>query len=162
MAASNTLGATALSSYGRFWISLAMILTPGGFNIQGSYTNPVHFNYALGFFLMVLNTLRIYIYYCLLYPQGWFIFTLLLWLVTFKSTVVFCLLFLWVWLTYLMLSLSYLLTPDISGGAQNVHFQKAGGMFGLLAAFFAWYVALAGLADDSNRYAKPFMIPLRC
>lgn len=53
MAAGNTFGATALGSYGGFWISLAIVLTPGGFNIAGSYTNPVHFNYAFGFFLMV-------------------------------------------------------------------------------------------------------------
>ena len=30
----NTFGATALSSYGGFWISFAIILTPGGFNIE--------------------------------------------------------------------------------------------------------------------------------
>lgn len=35
MAAGNTFGATALSSYGGFWISLAMIFTPGGFDIEG-------------------------------------------------------------------------------------------------------------------------------
>lgn len=53
MAVGNTFGATALSSYGGFWISFAIILTPGGFGIVDSYTNPVEFNYALGFFLYV-------------------------------------------------------------------------------------------------------------
>lgn len=53
MAAGNTFGATALTSYGGFWISLAIVLTPGGFGIQASYENPVHFYYAFGFFLMV-------------------------------------------------------------------------------------------------------------
>lgn len=33
---------------------------------------------------------------------------------------------------------------------------KAGGFFGLLAAFAAWYNALAGIADDSNRYVLIF------
>lgn len=28
---------------------------------------------------------------------------------------------------------------------------KAGGFFGLLTAFLAWYNALAGMMDDSNR-----------
>jgi succinate-acetate transporter protein len=51
-----------------------------------------------------------------------------------------------------MLALAYILTPNITGGAPNKGLQEAGGMFGLLAAFFAWYVALAGIADDSNRY----------
>jgi succinate-acetate transporter protein len=53
MAIGNTFGATALSSYGGFWISFAIVLTPGGFNIAGSYSDPQHFNFALGFFLMV-------------------------------------------------------------------------------------------------------------
>ena len=34
MAVGNTFGATALSSYGGFWLSFAIILTPGGFQIQ--------------------------------------------------------------------------------------------------------------------------------
>lgn len=55
MAAGNTFGATALSSYGGFWISLAIVLTPGGFGIQASYENPLHFYYAFGFFLMVFH-----------------------------------------------------------------------------------------------------------
>lgn len=34
MAVGNTFGATALSSYGGFWLSFAIILTPGGFEIE--------------------------------------------------------------------------------------------------------------------------------
>ena len=34
----NTFGATALSSYGGFWLSFAVILTPGGFNIEAQLT----------------------------------------------------------------------------------------------------------------------------
>lgn len=98
MAQGNTFGATAQGSYGGFWISLAIVLTPGGFNIASQYTNPVYFNYAFGFFLM-----------------GWFIFTFILWLCTLKSTVVFCALFFTVWMTFL-LGISYILTPDIVGG----------------------------------------------
>lgn len=56
MAVGNTFGATALSSYGGFWISFAILLTPGGFEIEetvigaegeGGWDNVV------GFFLMV-------------------------------------------------------------------------------------------------------------
>ena len=57
----------------------------------------------------------------------------------------------------LMLGLSYLYTPSIEGGSNNSGLQKAGGMFGLLAAFLAWYVALAGLADNNNSF---FTIPV--
>ena len=36
MAIGNTFGATALTWYGGFWISLAISFTPGGFGIQKS------------------------------------------------------------------------------------------------------------------------------
>jgi len=56
MAVGNTFGATALSSYGGFWISFAIILTPGGFEIEeGILTaggEKALFD-SLGFYLMV-------------------------------------------------------------------------------------------------------------
>jgi succinate-acetate transporter protein len=36
MAVGNTFGATALSSYGGFWIAFGITLTPGGFEIIAS------------------------------------------------------------------------------------------------------------------------------
>ena len=56
MAVGNTFGATALSSYGGFWLSFAIILTPGGFAIEEAYTSAqsaTAFLDAFGFFLMV-------------------------------------------------------------------------------------------------------------
>jgi succinate-acetate transporter protein len=38
-------------------------------------------------------------------------------------------------------------------GAESIPLNKAGGYFGLFAAFMAWYNALAGIADD--RYVVP-------
>jgi len=55
MAVGNTFGATALSSYGGFWISFAIILTPGGFDIiqdLGGLTSPAFTN-SFGLYLMV-------------------------------------------------------------------------------------------------------------
>ena len=55
MAVGNTFGATALSSYGGFWIAFGIILTPGGFGIveaEGS-----EFADAFGLFLMVFSPL---------------------------------------------------------------------------------------------------------
>ena len=57
MAVGNTFGATALSSYGGFWISFAIVLTPGGFNIVNTLesngkTVPQFLN-SFGLFLMV-------------------------------------------------------------------------------------------------------------
>ena len=82
------------------------------------------------------------------------IFTFLLWLCTLRSTVVFSSLFLSLWITFLLLATSYIVTPNVNGGVQNENLQKAGAMFGLIAAFLAWYVAFAGIADDSNRYVN--------
>jgi hypothetical protein len=67
-------------------------------------------------------------------------------------------LFLTLDLAFLCLGIGYL---DHTNGAPNLTAIKAGGGFGLLAAFLAWYNAFAGLADSSNRYvllaASPFV-----
>jgi succinate-acetate transporter protein len=134
MAVGNTFGATALSSYGGFWISFAIILTPGGFEIVsalGGGTSKMFLD-SMGFFLI-----------------GWFIFTTILLFCTLRSTVMFFLLFFWLDLAFLLLGIGYL---QNSGGAPNSGCIKAGGLFGLLAAFWAWYNAFAGIADSTNRY----------
>merc|ERR1711985_137097 len=76
MAVGNTFGATALSSYGGFWIGTAIILTPGGFQIEDTLItdngNEINFLNSFGLYLM-----------------GWFIFTFLLLMCTLRSTVAF-------------------------------------------------------------------------
>ena len=52
-------------------------------------------------------------------------------------------------MTFLLLGIGYL-NPN-SAGSPNPPVIKAGGFFGLLAAFLAWYNAMAGILDDSNR-----------
>ncbi|EXJ81316.1 hypothetical protein A1O3_07606 [Capronia epimyces CBS 606.96] len=140
MAVGNTFGATALSSYGGFWISFAIILTPGGFEIESTIEATAGgkaFLDCLGFYLM-----------------GWFIFTTILLFCTLKSTVAFFLLFFTLDLTFLLLGIAYL-QPE--NGAPRTSCLRAGGSFGILAAFLAWYNALAGLADTSNSF---FIIPV--
>ncbi|KAI9743612.1 MAG: hypothetical protein M1818_002928 [Claussenomyces sp. TS43310] len=137
MAVGNTFGATALSSYGGFWLSFAIVLTPGGFDIAAQYTGD-EFASAFGFFL-----------------TGWFIFTTILLICTLRSTVAFFLLFFFLDLTFLLLSIGYYY-PTAEGGA-NPTIVKAGGWFGLFTSFVAWYNALAGIADDSNSF---FVIPV--
>ncbi|XXH03011.1 hypothetical protein Hte_009401 [Hypoxylon texense] len=138
MAVGNTFGATALSSYGGFWISYAIILTPG-FNVLGDYTLQADTDSALGFFL-----------------TGWFIFTFLLLLCTVRSTVMFFLLFFTLDIAFLMLACNYY---ALSNGATHaaLRLQQAGGGFGIIAAFLAWYNAFAGIADSSNSF---FLIPV--
>jgi succinate-acetate transporter protein len=62
MAVGNTFGATVLSSYGGFWISVGIIFTPGGFNIMASLTEagggkPTMFYDSFALMLMVRPSL---------------------------------------------------------------------------------------------------------
>ena len=63
MAVGNTFGATALSSYGGFWISYAIIFIPGGFEIIDSIVKVDHvtgLNYVVGLWLLVSFVLPIW------------------------------------------------------------------------------------------------------
>jgi hypothetical protein len=82
--------------------------------------------------------------------KGWFIFTTILTLLTLRSTVAFFLLFLTLDLAFFFLALGY--AHRNAKGTPTSGLIKTGGFFGLLASFLAWYNALAGIADDSNRY----------
>lgn len=130
MAVGNTFGATALSSYGGFWISYAILLTPAwGITAE---TGPYEGDAAspIGFFL-----------------TGWFIFTTLLLVCTLRSTLAFFSLFFTLDLAFLFLSCEqYAL--DMGKATAALGLQKAGGFFGFLAAFLAWYCALAGIQDS--------------
>lgn len=128
-------------------------MTPGGFEIEATLGD--QFNASFGLFLMVSfhRATRFPTFTNPLY-QGWFIFTFLLVICTLKSTVAFFLLFFFLDLTFLLLGIAYLLPEN---GVANTKIQKAGGLFGFLAAFAAWYNALAGIADTSNSF---FIIPV--
>lgn len=135
MAIGNTFGATALSSYGGFWISFGIILTPA-FNIVDSYTDAKtgksSFDSAFA-----------------LYLWAWFIFTTLCMLLTLRSTVAFASLFIVLDLAFLCLALAKTLSIAALG--------TAGGAFGLAAAFLAWYNMFAGMANRENFF---FDIPV--
>jgi uncharacterized protein len=60
----------------------------------------------------------------------------------------FFLLFFTLDMAFLMLGIAWL---EADANGPNAGCNKAGGAFGILAAFLAWYNALAGLADSSNR-----------
>jgi len=143
MAVGNTFGATALSSYGGFWLSFAIVLTPGGFQIESTLVE-----ISEGTFLNSFG----------LYLMGWFIFTFLLLICTLRSTVAFFLLFFTLDMAFLLLGIGYL-QHDANGTQTGC--IRAGGVFGILAAFLAWYNALAGIADSSNRSVPSFYIHLQ-
>ncbi|KAJ5964169.1 GPR1/FUN34/yaaH [Penicillium vulpinum] len=142
MAIGNTFGATVLSSYGGFWISLAITFIPGGFNIIGALEKADN-----GSHTMFYNSFALYLF-------GWFIFTTLVTMLTLKSPVAFFSLFFFVDIALLLLALGYLFNVD---GVPNEKLIKAGGFFALLGAFLAWYNAFAGIADSSNSF---FLLPV--
>ena len=130
MAVGNTFGATALSSYGGFWIAYAILHTPawGITEPTGPYEGDTYS--PVGFFL-----------------TGWFIFNTLLLLCTLRSTVAFFLLFFTLDLAFLFLFCENY-AADNGNTEAALGLKKAGGFFGFLAAFLAWYNALAGLQDS--------------
>merc|ERR1712093_826871 len=91
IAVGNTFGGTALSSYGGFWISFAITLTPGGFEILSTIESE-------GGGVAVLNSLGFYL-------MGWFICTS-------KSTVAFFFLFSTLDLAFPLLGIAYLRPVD--------------------------------------------------
>jgi succinate-acetate transporter protein len=131
-AAGNTFGATALSSYGGFWLSWAVIQIPA-FNVVASYEGNVQ----------ELKTAIAY------YLFGWFIFTFLMLICTFRASVAFIFLFFTLDLAFLFLAIG-----EYTG---NAACGKAGGYFGLFAAFAAWYCALSQMLNKNNSY---FTLPL--
>jgi len=140
VAVGNTFGAVALSSYGGFWISFAILITtaPGqSFGVIASYTSEHELNNAIGFYLI-----------------GWWIFTTLLLLCTLKSTVAFFSLFFFLDITFLLLAIARF--QQTEAGGLNANINKAGGILGVITAFIAWYNALAGIAETSNRYVYQF------
>ncbi|KAI5467558.1 GPR1/FUN34/yaaH family-domain-containing protein [Mariannaea sp. PMI_226] len=139
MAVGNTFGATALSSYGGFWIAYGLLLTPtwNVLGTDGPYEGET--GSVMGFFL-----------------TGWWIFTTILLLCTLKSTVVFFLLFFFLDICFLLLACESYAT-DQGAHVAALKCQKAAGFFGMLGAFLAWYNALAGIQDSSNSF---FSVPV--
>ncbi|EEQ29668.1 Meiotically up-regulated protein 86 protein [Microsporum canis] len=138
MAVGNTFGATALSSYGGFWISYGIIFTPGGFNIIANVekaNGATGINNVTGFWLM-----------------SWWIFTTLCLACTLKTNIAFFLLFLTLDLAFLFLGVGHLI--ESAPGKVYTPLIKTGGFFGILAALLAWYCALSGMAEPNNSYVK--------
>lgn len=116
----NTFGATAFTSYGAFWMAFAATLQ---FKLIAS-------NSALGFFLL-----------------GWTIFTGIMFLASFRTSIAVMVLFALLFLTFLALAL----------GAFGVLVGPWGGYLGIATAIVAWYAALAGLLSATK---SPFTLPV--
>jgi len=133
-ACGNTFGATAFSGYGAFWISYACIFIPA-FNIAGAYTDPSELNHAVG-----------------LYLSTWFIFTVIHTIAALRSNVGLFSLFFFLSMTFLLLT--------ISNFVANTHIATAGGAFGILTAFIAYYCGASQLLTPQQSYVNLPLIDL--
>ncbi|KAJ7438120.1 Gpr1 family protein [Mycena galericulata] len=121
----NTFGATAFTSYGAFWLSYAAILIPGSgigaaYEDKNGVLNGVEFNNAIGIYLM-----------------SWMIITILLLIASLRKSIAFVLLF-----SFLAVTFALLGAGAMSGVA---HVTTAGGAFGIVTAFIAYYIGLSDL-----------------
>ncbi|GAA5870671.1 hypothetical protein JCM16303_001553 [Sporobolomyces ruberrimus] len=129
-AVGNTFGATAFSSYGAFWISYGFIVSPWS-GIADSYEDPQMFANGVAFFLL-----------------GYFIFTTMMTIATIRASIGLFLVFFTVDMTFLLLGIAEL------GVAHSAAIHTAGGAFGIVAAFLAWYCAAASLITKDTAYVN--------
>jgi hypothetical protein len=134
-AAGNTFGATAFCSYGAFWWSFAITLIPW-FGVESAfvstYGSAAKLDQALGIYLAC-----------------WFIFTFIMLIASFKSSLALVLLFFFLDLTFLLLFIH-----DLTG---NAPVGTAGGALGIITAAIAFYTGAAGLLSPDTSY---FMLPV--
>ncbi|PRQ74802.1 GPR1/FUN34/yaaH family-domain containing protein [Rhodotorula toruloides] len=132
-ATGNTFGATAFSSYGAFWLAYAFIVSPWS-AIASSYEAEGMFGNGVAFFLW-----------------GWFIFTFIMLLASLRSSIALTGVFFFLTITFLLLGIAELGVGNASA------IQTAGGAFGLITAFNAWYVAAANLMTPDQSF---FVLPV--
>lgn len=134
-ACQNSFGATAFTMYGGFWMSFATIFLPGSGIIDSYGTNADELNSALGIYLWT-----------------WFIVTFLLLVASLRRNIGLIALFFFLTITFALLGAGKF-------SANNaVVLDKAGGAFGIITAFIAFYVGTAELLSD--RANSWFVLPL--
>ncbi|KLO17883.1 hypothetical protein SCHPADRAFT_867515 [Schizopora paradoxa] len=137
-AAGNTFGATAFSSYGGFWLSYAAIFIPNS-GILAAYsetTTESQLGDAIGFYLAV-----------------WFIFTFCMLIGSLRSNAGLISLFFFLTLTFMFLTIAQY-KPE------NIKIQKAGGGFGIVTAFIAYYCAAANLYSRESSFVSLPLAPI--
>jgi succinate-acetate transporter protein len=114
------------------------LIETSNFGLLADYSSTAETNHAVAFFLI-----------------GWFIFTFICLICTFKSTLAFFSLFFFLDITFLLLAVAHFqLNPD---GSPHVGCTRAAGIFGLITAFVAWWNAAAGLLESNNSF---FTVPV--
>ena len=134
--AGNTFGATAFCSYGGFWLALGFVLLPGS-GILASLVADKSVSSGVGVFLL-----------------GWTIFTGLMLIATFRTTLALIVVFGLLFLTFLTLTIGWL--AGVGTGTFTT-WVGIGGWLGILTALAAWYTALAGVLASVKMFNLPTM-----
>jgi succinate-acetate transporter protein len=120
--AGNTFSATVATSYGAFWLSYVVLMTPGLFGISNAAVTYK----PLGIFLL-----------------GWAVISAFFAIASFRSNGAQLALYVLVFLTLLLLGVAQLIDNDA--------LTAIGGWLGILTALVAGYTALAGLLLSVSR-----------
>ncbi|WVQ85134.1 hypothetical protein IAT38_007299 [Cryptococcus sp. DSM 104549] len=131
-AAGNTFAATALTSYGCFWFSFAVLYIPQ-FEVLAAYkSDPVMASNAMGLYLCC-----------------WGMVTFLFLVASLRSAVVMVVLFFFLDISFFCLGAGFLTLNETA--------KTAGAAIGLIPTFCGAYVALASLLTPETSY---FMLPV--
>jgi len=153
----NTFPFVVFGSYGAFWITLGMTLTPQ-YNAAGAYTTSsgnalapgaalpaaaleagaAEFDSSFAFYLLFIGLLTLFYFIC-----------------SFRTNVIFVLIFFFLDLALLLLASSY--WKAAAGAAVTAHkLQIAAGAFVFVFCIFAWYLLLAQLLQSLDfRFSLP-------
>jgi len=132
----NTFAATQFSMFGGFWFAVGLIYLPGtGGTTAYGVTNPdiwasggtYGFHQAIGFFFMV-----------------WFLFTIMLWFASFRSSIVLSLKLFLTWIMFLLF-----FAGEFTGSTTVI---KAGGGIAITAGFVALFQATAALMTHETSF----------
>ncbi|KAH0826377.1 putative meiotically up-regulated protein [Lanmaoa asiatica] len=127
----NIFGATAFTSYGAFWMSYATILIPGS-GVVSSYASTDEFAQAIGIYLIT-----------------WFILTFMFLIGALRRNLAFIALLFFLCITFILLA--------IGAWSGKASLNQAGGAFGIVTAWIAYYCALSDLLVKNESW---FTLPL--
>jgi len=129
-AVGNTFCATAFSSYGAFWVSLATLYIPGSGIADAYQANPGMEEDAIGIFLL-----------------AWTILTVFFFIGSLRKSVLLSFTFFLLIATNLILAIGFLY--------HKVGIIKIGGYFGIVTSIFAYYCGLAEMLTPDDIFTLP-------
>lgn len=127
----NTFAATLFTSYGGFFLSMAALRMSCFSFLAGYVGHEKDLHDGLGIYFL-----------------AWAMFSLWMTISSHRTTFVLFIFLFFVFIQFLMLSIAEFTSTTFE--SVSMHTQEAGGCFGVMAAFFAWYAAYAALLSKKQ------------